>query len=110
MEERDAFAERVKRKDKDKTRNILERSDKKVWSRPLDFAFVMAEALLGCICPNCSVHSFLISPIFALGAFHLGLENLAKNWILESYKHRQICTYSTHIYLPIIMNITAYTQ
>lgn len=30
LEERDAFAERVKRKDKDKTRNILERSDKKV--------------------------------------------------------------------------------
>nr|XP_034963144.1 pre-mRNA-splicing factor ATP-dependent RNA helicase DHX16 isoform X2 [Zootoca vivipara] len=31
LEERDAFAERVKRKDKDKTRNILERSDKKAY-------------------------------------------------------------------------------
>ncbi|KAH0630392.1 hypothetical protein JD844_013388 [Phrynosoma platyrhinos] len=30
LEERDAFAERVKRKDKEKTRNILERSDKKI--------------------------------------------------------------------------------
>lgn len=100
MEERDAFAERVKRKDKEKTRNILERSDKKVWSLPLDFAFVMGEALLGCICPNCSAHSFLISPIFALGEFHLGLENLGKNWILESYMHLQIYTY-THIYTCI---------
>ncbi|XP_038227267.1 pre-mRNA-splicing factor ATP-dependent RNA helicase DHX16 isoform X3 [Dermochelys coriacea] len=31
LEERDAFAERVKRKDKEKTRNILERSDKKAY-------------------------------------------------------------------------------
>lgn len=30
IEERDAFAERVKQKDKDKTRNIAERTDKKV--------------------------------------------------------------------------------
>lgn len=30
LEERDAFAERVKQKDKDKTRHILERNDKKV--------------------------------------------------------------------------------
>ena len=30
IEERDAFAERVKLKDKDKTRNIAERTDKKV--------------------------------------------------------------------------------
>lgn len=30
LEERDAFAERVKLKDKDKTRHILERNDKKV--------------------------------------------------------------------------------
>ena len=30
LEERDAFAERVKLKDKDKTRNIMERTDKKV--------------------------------------------------------------------------------
>lgn len=30
IEERDAFAERVKLKDKDKTRNIAERPDKKV--------------------------------------------------------------------------------
>lgn len=30
IEERDAFAERVKQKDKDKTRNITERTDKKV--------------------------------------------------------------------------------
>lgn len=34
LEERDAFAERIKRKDKEKTRNILERSDKKVQPRP----------------------------------------------------------------------------
>ncbi|XP_015268330.1 PREDICTED: putative pre-mRNA-splicing factor ATP-dependent RNA helicase DHX16 [Gekko japonicus] len=31
LEERDAFAERIKRKDKEKTRNILERSDKKAY-------------------------------------------------------------------------------
>uniref|UniRef100_K7FZK1 Activating signal cointegrator 1 complex subunit 3 n=1 Tax=Pelodiscus sinensis TaxID=13735 RepID=K7FZK1_PELSI len=31
LEERDAFAERVKRKDKERTRNILERSDKKAY-------------------------------------------------------------------------------
>uniref|UniRef100_A0AAY4EFR3 RNA helicase n=1 Tax=Denticeps clupeoides TaxID=299321 RepID=A0AAY4EFR3_9TELE len=31
LEERDAFAERVKQKDKDKTRNILERTDKKAY-------------------------------------------------------------------------------
>lgn len=30
LEERDAFAERVKQKDKDKTRHVLERNDKKV--------------------------------------------------------------------------------
>jgi len=30
LEERDAFADRLKQRDKDKTRNILERSDKKV--------------------------------------------------------------------------------
>lgn len=30
LEERDAFAERVKQRDKEKTRHILERSDKKV--------------------------------------------------------------------------------
>lgn len=30
INERDAFAERVKQKDKDKTRNITERTDKKV--------------------------------------------------------------------------------
>lgn len=30
LEERDAFAERVKQKDKEKTRHILERNDKKV--------------------------------------------------------------------------------
>ena len=45
LEERDAFAERVRQRDKDRTRNVLERSDKKVrWSstfpqfprRPLD--------------------------------------------------------------------------
>ena len=30
IEERDAFAERVRLKDKDKTRNITERTDKKV--------------------------------------------------------------------------------
>ena len=30
LEERDAFAERMKLKDKDKTRNIMERTDKKV--------------------------------------------------------------------------------
>ena len=30
IEERDAFAERVRQKDKDKTRNIAERTDKKV--------------------------------------------------------------------------------
>ncbi|GCB84645.1 hypothetical protein scyTo_0025320, partial [Scyliorhinus torazame] len=29
LEERDAFAERIKQRDKDRTRNILERSDKK---------------------------------------------------------------------------------
>ena len=31
LEERDAFADRLKKRDKEKTRNILERSDKKVW-------------------------------------------------------------------------------
>ncbi|XP_078073607.1 pre-mRNA-splicing factor ATP-dependent RNA helicase DHX16-like [Mustelus asterias] len=31
LEERDAFAERIKQRDKDKTRNILERSDKKAY-------------------------------------------------------------------------------
>ncbi|KAL8213278.1 UNVERIFIED_CONTAM: putative pre-mRNA-splicing factor ATP-dependent RNA helicase dhx16 [Gekko kuhli] len=31
LEERDAFAERLKRKDKEKTRNMLERSDKKAY-------------------------------------------------------------------------------
>ncbi|XP_018416162.1 PREDICTED: putative pre-mRNA-splicing factor ATP-dependent RNA helicase DHX16 isoform X2 [Nanorana parkeri] len=31
LEERDAFAERVKQRDKDKTRNIVERSDKKAY-------------------------------------------------------------------------------
>ncbi|XP_067386232.1 pre-mRNA-splicing factor ATP-dependent RNA helicase DHX16 isoform X1 [Emydura macquarii macquarii] len=31
LEERDAFAERVKRKDKERTRNVLERSDKKAY-------------------------------------------------------------------------------
>ncbi|XP_030637765.1 pre-mRNA-splicing factor ATP-dependent RNA helicase DHX16 isoform X2 [Chanos chanos] len=31
LQERDAFAERVKQKDKDKTRNIMERSDKKAY-------------------------------------------------------------------------------
>ncbi|XP_077142099.1 pre-mRNA-splicing factor ATP-dependent RNA helicase DHX16-like isoform X1 [Ranitomeya variabilis] len=31
LEERDAFAERVKRRDKEKTRNIVERSDKKAY-------------------------------------------------------------------------------
>lgn len=30
LEERDAFAERVRQRDKDRTRNVLERSDKKV--------------------------------------------------------------------------------
>lgn len=30
IEERDAFAERVRQRDKDKTRNIAERTDKKV--------------------------------------------------------------------------------
>lgn len=30
LEERDAFAERVKQRDKEKTRHILERNDKKV--------------------------------------------------------------------------------
>lgn len=30
IEERDAFAERVRQRDKDKTRNITERTDKKV--------------------------------------------------------------------------------
>ena len=30
LEERDAFAERLRQKDKEKTRNIMERSDKKV--------------------------------------------------------------------------------
>ena len=34
IEERDAFAERVKLKDKDKTRNIAERTDKKVRRLP----------------------------------------------------------------------------
>lgn len=32
LEERDAFAERVKQRDKEKTRHILERNDKKVES------------------------------------------------------------------------------
>ncbi|XP_059558127.1 pre-mRNA-splicing factor ATP-dependent RNA helicase DHX16 isoform X1 [Myotis daubentonii] len=31
LEERDAFAERVRRRDKDRTRNVLERSDKKAY-------------------------------------------------------------------------------
>lgn len=35
LEERDAFAERVKQKDKDKTRHILERNDKKVMQNTL---------------------------------------------------------------------------
>ena len=30
LDERDAFAERLRKKDKEKTRNIMERSDKKV--------------------------------------------------------------------------------
>ena len=30
LEERDAFAERLRKKDKEKTRNVMERSDKKV--------------------------------------------------------------------------------
>lgn len=30
LEERDAFSERVKKRDKEKTRHVLERSDKKV--------------------------------------------------------------------------------
>lgn len=33
LEERDAFAERVKQKDKDKTRHVLERNDKKVMQK-----------------------------------------------------------------------------
>lgn len=33
LEERDAFAERVRQRDKDRTRNVLERSDKKVQGR-----------------------------------------------------------------------------
>lgn len=36
LEERDAFAERVRQRDKDRTRNVLERSDKKVSWRTLD--------------------------------------------------------------------------
>lgn len=35
LEERDAFSERVKQKDKDKTRHILERNDKKVMQNTL---------------------------------------------------------------------------
>lgn len=35
LEERDAFAERVRQRDKDRTRNVLERSDKKVHGRSM---------------------------------------------------------------------------
>lgn len=44
LEERDAFAERVRQRDKDRTRNVLERSDKKVSWVNLDLA---AEFSLG---------------------------------------------------------------
>lgn len=40
IEERDAFAERVRQRDKDKTRNIAERTDKKVVLVALSLLFV----------------------------------------------------------------------
>lgn len=40
IEERDAFAERVRQRDKDKTRNIAERTDKKVILVSVSFLFI----------------------------------------------------------------------
>lgn len=37
LEERDAFADRLRQKDKEKTRNVMERSDKKVFPRCMQY-------------------------------------------------------------------------
>ncbi|XP_013914342.1 PREDICTED: putative pre-mRNA-splicing factor ATP-dependent RNA helicase DHX16 [Thamnophis sirtalis] len=93
LEERDAFAERVKRKDKEKTRNILERSDKKscfarpsfpIWKHVTDSFSITFKSLL---CQLQSSHVLAFGGIFFLFSY---LRNIPNTYLKISFSENQL--------------------